>query len=120
MPDNHTRHDRKTVRARLDSLKLRRGAQNCLSSLLRQLQSFQTEIKILDGEIYRLSQEPRYKEPAEALVIKITGVGLLTAMVYLTEMGDLSRFRNRKQIGSFLGLVPSSKESGESDDQHNS
>ena len=34
-------------------------------------------------------------------------------MVFLTEMGDLSRFSNRKQIGAYLGLVPASNESGE-------
>ena len=37
-------------------------------------------------------------------------------MVFLTEMGKLSRFSNRKQIGAFLGLVPSSKESGKTND----
>jgi transposase len=31
-------------------------------------------------------------------------------------MGDLSRFANRQQVGSFLGLVPSSFETGEHDD----
>ncbi|MFH0981546.1 MAG: transposase [Planctomycetota bacterium] len=40
----------------------------------------------------------------------------LTAMVYLTEMGDLSRFANRQPVGSFLGLVPSSFETGKDDD----
>ena len=32
-------------------------------------------------------------------------------------MGDLSRFKNRKEVGAFLGLVPSSDESGESGDR---
>ncbi|MEW6360416.1 MAG: transposase [Planctomycetota bacterium] len=34
-----------------------------------------------------------------------------------TEMGDLSRFENRRQVGSYLGLVPSSAESGEDSDR---
>ena len=38
-------------------------------------------------------------------------------MVYLTEMGDLTRFANRQQVGSFLGLVPSSFETGQADDR---
>ena len=38
-------------------------------------------------------------------------------MVYLTEMGDLSRFENRRQVGAYLGLVPSSYESGVKDDR---
>ena len=39
------------------------------------------------------------------------GVGVLTAMVYLTEMGDLKRFCNRRQVASYVGLVPSMMES---------
>ena len=45
------------------------------------------------------------------------GVGVLTAMVYLSELGDLRRFANRRQVGAFLGLVPSSDESGEAADR---
>ena len=37
----------------------------------------------------------------------------MTAMVFLAEMGDLRRFKNRRQVGCYLGLVPSSDESGE-------
>ena len=106
----------KAYRKWLMGLELERGAQNCLRTLMRQLESLEEEIKILDKEIYELSQTERYKEPTEALR-DLGGVGVLTAMVYLTEMGDLSRFNNRKQIGSFLGLVPSSNESGETDDR---
>jgi transposase len=45
------------------------------------------------------------------------GVGLLTALVFLTEMGDLARFANRRQIGAYLGLVPRSYESGAAGDR---
>jgi transposase len=48
---------------------------------------------------------------------KLKGAGLLTVMVFLTEIGDLRRFRNRKQIGAYLGLVPCAAESGEQDDR---
>jgi len=106
----------KEYRKWLMGLELERGARNCLRTLVRQLERLEEEIKILDREIYELSQTDRYKEPAEALM-SLGGVGLLTALVYLTEMGDLRRFNNRKEIGSFLGLVPSIAESGETDDR---
>src|SRR5437868_7542089 len=32
-------------------------------------------------------------------------------------MGDLARFKNRRQVGSYLGLVPSSFETGEASDR---
>lgn len=92
------------------------GARCALNSLIRQLWALEQEIACLDKQIQELSETPRYAEPVQELV-KLKGVGTLTAMVYLTEMGDLSRFDNRRQIGAYLGLVPSSKESGGKSDR---
>ena len=92
---------------------LSHGARVALGTLLRQMQAIEEEIGLLDEQVAALAQTVRYAEPARALMAE-KGVGLLTPMVFLTEMGDLSRFTNRKQIGAFLGLVPSSAESGDS------
>lgn len=83
-----------------------------LDSCVRELQWVETEIERQMEELKLLSKEARYALPAEALMA-MKGVGLLTAMVFLTEMGDLSRFSNRRQVGAYLGLTPSSHESGE-------
>lgn len=107
----------KSHRRWLRELELKPGARIALSSFLRQIVSLEEEIKILDKEIEALAETDRYQLPAEALIVQIKGVGLLTAMVYLTEIGDMRRFSNRKQVGSFLGLVPSSSESGEDSDR---
>ena len=101
----------------LEEVELKPGARIALSSLLRQIGSLEQEIKVLDKEIGVLSETERYQLPAEALVVQIKGVGLLTAMVFLTEIGDMRRFSNRRQVGSFLGLVPSCRESGEDSDR---
>jgi len=37
--------------------------------------------------------------------------------VFLTELGDLERFRNRRQLAAYLGLAPSAFESGERSDR---
>jgi transposase len=95
---------------------LRRGARLNLGSLLRQMAALEGEAECLGKEIARLSETPRYAEPCREL-LKLKGVGVLVGMVFLTEMGDLSRFENRRQIGAYLGLVPSSDESGETDDR---
>ena len=47
----------------------------------------------------------------------ICGVGMLTAMVFLTELGELGRFSSRRKLGSYLGLAPRSWESGETADR---
>jgi transposase len=95
---------------------LRYGARLNLGSLLRQMEALEGEAKSLDEEIAKLAETPRYAEPVREL-LKLKGVGVLVAMVFLTEMGDLSRFSNRKQIGAYLGIVPTSDESGETDDR---
>jgi transposase len=92
------------------------GARVALGSLLRQKEALDEEIALLDREVKGLADTLRYAWPARAL-ITVKGVGLLTAMLFLTEMGDLSRFPNRKAVGAYLGLVPSSDESGQEADR---
>jgi len=92
------------------------GAQLAVESLVRQKGMLEKEILELDKHIAALAQNERYAEPARELQ-KLKGVGLLTAMTFLSEMGDLSRFANRRQVSSFLGLVPSCHESGEHDNR---
>jgi transposase len=48
---------------------------------------------------------------------EMPGVGTLTALTFLVELGDLRRFENRRQVGSYMGLVPASYESGDADDR---
>jgi len=91
------------------------GARVMLESLLRQLDSLEEETTTLDRAVAALAQEERYRARAVALDAE-TGVGPLTAMVFLTEMGDLKRFSNRRQVAAYLGLVPSSNETGERND----
>jgi transposase len=87
-----------------------------LETLLRQLDFLEGEQAHLRRMILELSQTERYRDQSERLQ-KIVGVGLITAMTFLTEMGDMTRFSNRRQVGSFMGLVPSSYESGEVTDR---
>jgi len=91
------------------------GTREGLATLLRQLKALEGEEKVLDAAINKLSETERYKVSVEELT-EWVGVGLLVAMVFLTEMGDLKRFRNRRQVGAYLGLAPTSYESGEKDD----
>jgi transposase len=91
------------------------GAAGALMSLMRQIQWHQEEVVRLNAQVLALSKTPRYA-PVVAAVRRRKGVGLLTAMVFLTEVGDMGRFKNRQQVGAYLGLTPSAYESGENDD----
>jgi transposase len=70
------------------------------------------EAKATEKEVIELSHTARYAEPVR-VATEDPGVGVLTAMVFLTEMGDLRRFVNRAAVGSFVGLAPSRDQSGE-------
>jgi transposase len=91
------------------------GSRNALASLRRQLSWLEEEIETLDRHVLDLAMTDRYQDVFYEL-IRLKGVGTLTAMVFLTELGDLSRFSNRRQIGAYLGLAPSSYESGDRKD----
>ncbi len=91
------------------------GAGAGLASLVRQVKWLEQEQVRLDEQVMALAAARRY-DALVTVLCRRQGVGLLTAMVFLTEMGDLRRFDNRQQVGSFLGLTPASHESGDSAD----
>lgn len=93
-----------------------RGTREALASLLRQLASLETEVEQLDQALLQLAATSRYAT-AVAELCQFTGIGVLTAMVFLAEIGDLRRFQNRRQISAYLGLVPCSSESGQCSDR---
>ena len=93
------------------------GGRVALASLLRQIAALEAEIQKLDEAVKTLAATDRYRAAVEVLDTQLTGVAVLTATVFLTELGDMRRFKNRKKVGAFLGLVPSSHESGERNDR---
>lgn len=92
------------------------GAGQALSSLLRQLNGIEGELKHLDTLIEQLAEQERHTPIIRALREE-KGVGLLTALVYRTEIGYAGRFRRARQVGKFSGLTPTSHESGEQGDR---
>ena len=92
------------------------GTRQSLSSLLRQLKGIEGEMENLDKLVKHLGGQPRHKPIVEAL-LKETGVGLLTALVYRTEIGQASRFHRGRHVGKFVGLTPTSHESGQQSDR---
>jgi transposase len=92
------------------------GSRQALSSLVRQLTFMETEIERMQKPLEQLANEPRHQPIIEEL-IQERGVGLMTAMVYRTEIGYAGRFRRSRQVGKFVGLTPTSHESGQQNDR---
>jgi len=92
------------------------STRQALDSLLRQLQFLEAEIDRVQKPLEELANEPRHKPIIEELRQE-AGVGLLTAMVYRTEIGQAGRFSRGRQVGKFMGLTPTSHESGQQNDR---
>lgn len=84
-----------------------------VESLLRIRENIVKEIKVIEEEIEKLSEKGKYAQEVK-LLKGIHGIGNLTAMILLLELGkDLSRFNNSRQFCAYLGLTPSEYSSGE-------
>lgn len=92
------------------------GAGRTLMSFLREFDFYEQECVEIEQDLLALAENESYRDQVAALT-QFPGVGVLTAMVFLVELGDLKRFPNRRALGSYLGLVPRSWESGEQDDR---
>jgi transposase len=66
----------------------------------------------LDRRIEALALTPRYK-PVVDRICCFRGFKAQAAMVIATELGDLRRFENPRQLMAYVGLVPSENSSGD-------
>ena len=72
--------------------------------------------QVLDArkELKSLSLEPRYKNKIE-LIRSIPGIGRFNALLFLTEIGDINRFKSFDRLCSYVGSVPNMHSSGENE-----
>ena len=78
---------------------------------LEQLEYLETKLRSLDAEIEGYARREPYREIVEALCC-LRGVKVLTAMVLITEIGDVRRFRSPRSLMAWVGLIPKERSSG--------
>jgi len=83
-----------------------------LSALLSELKYYRHAIAQLTMQIRNLSRQEHYRNLVGSLV-SIPGIGMITAMVLLTEIVDINRFRTLDQLSSYVGLIPGEDSSGD-------
>ncbi len=49
---------------------------------------------------------------AVQFLITIKGITPFTALAFLTDVGDIERFKKQKKMNAYLGLVPKGRDSG--------
>lgn len=93
----------------LEKMELSGRLRSLLDSHLRQLKFFREELRAAEEEI-----KERVLPPAKEDVLQsVPGVGPLTSAVFRTEIFSPERFERSEEVGSFVGLSPVIKQSGE-------
>jgi transposase len=59
-----------------------------------------------------IAKAPQREKEDRAILKTAPGVGFVTAEVVLSELGDISRFRNSKTVSAYAGLAPAVRQSG--------
>lgn len=90
----------------------RSSGKQSLKALLSELRHMRQSISDLTRDIRHLSRGESYREQV-AYLKSIPGIGVTTAMVLLTEIVDISRFRNIDHLASYVGLIPGEDSSGD-------
>ena len=83
-----------------------------LDLLIMQVETQRSALLTATRELRNLALLDRYKDNYE-LLMSIPGVGTIVAMSVLTEIYDVTRFKNEKQFASYLGLIPTCHSSGD-------
>jgi transposase len=75
-----------------------------------------TAIQSMDAVIQQVEKQiesnTAYKKDEIARLITIPGVGIVSANVIVSEVGDFTRFKKPEHLASFAGLVPRERSSG--------
>ena len=93
----------------LEKVELSAASVVCIRTSLTLLVSLQEKKEALRAEIYRAGKP---FEPQVKLLLSIRGVTPLLALAFLSEVGDVRRFRSARRLHSYLGVVPTVRSSG--------
>jgi transposase len=90
------------------------GLAQALGPVLEQIAVMTLRIKQYDRQLQELGQA---KYPETQALLKVHGVGHLTALTFVLTLGSKERFRQSRDVGCYLGLRPRRSQSGDRDPQ---
>ena len=90
------------------------GLQRALGPVLEQIAEMTIKIKQYDRQIPQLGQT---EYPETQALLKVFGVGHITALTYVLTLGSKQRFQRSRDVGCYLGLRPRRSQSGDRDPQ---
>ena len=101
---------RKTGMSLLEKLDISDASRISVKLSLELLWNVQEQKEQLAKEIFYVGK-PFEKEVM--LLISIKGITPLSALAFLSDVGDVRRFKTTRKMNAYLGLVPKLKESGD-------
>jgi len=82
--------------------------------MLEEVQALRLLLLKTERKLRELMRSDAFKQKSD-LLRTIPGIGPLTAMLILLEIGDVSRFKSFDALNAFVGFCPDSESSGERD-----
>lgn len=83
-----------------------------IGALVASIDGLSEQIQQLEARLREMQKSQKWLEKAK-LLRSVPGIGDLTTMLLLLELGDVSRFDRGEEFSSWLGLVPSEWSSGD-------
>lgn len=83
-----------------------------LNQQLESLLELEAQLKKVNQCIKELAETDQYKDNME-LITSIPGIGVLSGMIILAELGDINRFQRTDHLHSYAGFIPNVYASGE-------
>jgi transposase len=90
------------------------GLAQALGPVLEQIAQMTLKIRQYDRQILELTQT---EYPETQALLKIHGVGHITALTFVLTLGNKQRFKRSRDVGCYLGLRPRRSQSGDRDPQ---
>src|ERR1035437_5179539 len=90
------------------------GLAQALGPVLEQIAAMTMKIKQYDRLVQELGQT---KYPETQALLKVHGVGHITALTFVLTLGSKERFKQSRAFGCYLGLRPRRSQSGDRDPQ---
>ena len=85
------------------------GNDESMKELLLVIKELDAHIEIFTKKIEKAARESHQAE----VLMSMPGIGPITALTVIAEVGDFSRFEKADKLASFAGLVPRQRSSGE-------
>jgi len=94
----------------LEQLKLDEAGRRVLNQYAQAIKKLDALLEASQRQLRRLAGTERWRASVE-LLVTMPGVGLITAMTLLAELGDVTRFGCRSAVSNYAALVPTVRES---------